>query len=360
MPSFRPARALGLAAALLTSAYVPCARAQTQAQGFRVERFYPSAPGGGWFVMDDLDMHGGLGGVMAMTAGYSRNPLRITDGSQHLAVVSDQVFTDFGFAITFDRLRLYLNLDVPLLATGQSTGPNSAIGGYAFTAPSLDPGPNPDTMSDARVGFDARLFGEATGPFRLGAGAQLYIPSGDPEDYISDATYRAMFRVLAAGDEGPLSYAAQLGVHVRPLDATPTPGSPQGSELLFGAAAGANVPLGRGERTHLVVGPEIYGESAFRSFLGTTTTNIETLLTGRLELLGDRELLRVRAGAGAGVDQHFGAPEWRVLIGVELLSREADRDRDGIPDKEDACPDLAGPRTQDPKANGCPSPPAGR
>jgi outer membrane protein OmpA-like peptidoglycan-associated protein len=34
-----------------------------------------------------------------------------------------------------------------------------------------------------------------------------------------------------------------------------------------------------------------------------------------------------------------------------------DRDHDGILDKEDACPDVPGVRTDDPKTNGCPLPP---
>jgi outer membrane protein OmpA-like peptidoglycan-associated protein len=32
----------------------------------------------------------------------------------------------------------------------------------------------------------------------------------------------------------------------------------------------------------------------------------------------------------------------------------SDRDGDGIPDSEDACPDAPGPHTDDPKTNGCP------
>ena len=46
-------------------AWSTTARAQQQAEGFGVERLYLSAPGGGWFVMDSLDMRGGLGGAMA-------------------------------------------------------------------------------------------------------------------------------------------------------------------------------------------------------------------------------------------------------------------------------------------------------
>jgi outer membrane protein OmpA-like peptidoglycan-associated protein len=35
-----------------------------------------------------------------------------------------------------------------------------------------------------------------------------------------------------------------------------------------------------------------------------------------------------------------------------------DRDGDGVPDAEDACPDEPGVRTDDPKTNGCPAPKA--
>ena len=96
------------------------ADAQQQAQGFAVERFYPSAPGGGWFVMDDLDLHGGLGGALALTTGYAKDPLLIPNGPQRLAVVSEQAFADFGLAATYDRFRLYLDLHAPILASGES------------------------------------------------------------------------------------------------------------------------------------------------------------------------------------------------------------------------------------------------
>jgi hypothetical protein len=296
------------------------AEAQQQPQGFAVERLVPSAPGGGWFVMDSLDMRGGVGGVMAVTGGYAMKPLRVTDGSQHVAVVSDQAFTAFGFAATYDRFRLYLDLDMPVVIKGDG----GTVGGYQFTAPSVDPGNNPDTLADARIGFDARLLGRPDGPFRLGAGAQLYVPSGKRSDYDTDGTYRGMLRALVAGDVGLFTYAGQLGVHVRPLDDSPTPGSPRGSELLFGAAAGARFPVsvGGGQGAVLVVGPEVFGASALSSLLSTNETSLEALLSARVEGTADQGAqLRVRLGTGAGLDQHFGAPEWRIVFGVELFDR---------------------------------------
>jgi hypothetical protein len=330
MPNSR-ARGLAFAVVLVgASAFATRAEAQQQAQGFAVDRLYPSAPGGGWFVMDDLDLHGGLGGAASVTSGYAMKPLRVTDGSQHLAVVSDRATTDFGFAVTYDRWRLYLDLDAPILSKGQ----RGTVGAYQFTAPSFDLGTRPDSFTDLRVGVDARLLGDPRSRFRLGAGAQLFVPNGSRgdydasgayfSDYGTDGTLRAMLRVLAAGDLGLFTYAGHLGVHIRPLDDTPIPGSPQGSELLFGVAAGARLPVSRDGGTVVVVGPELYGETAFRSFFGTSATGVEGLLTGRLERAASKGTKwRVKLGSGGGLDPHFGAPEWRIVVGVEVFDHNA-------------------------------------
>jgi hypothetical protein len=300
------------------------ARAQGQqpAQGFAVERFYLSAPGAGWFVMDALDMHGGLGGSLSLTVGYARNPLRLTNATQRVAIISQQAVMDIGAAVTYDRWRIYLNLDAPLAVRGES----GTIGGYSFTGPSLDLGSNPDTLSDPRVGVDIRIIGGPTSRFRLGAGAQLFFPNGNRADYDTDGTYRGMGRVLFAGDEGALSYAGQLGVHVRPLNDMPAPGSPRGSELLFGVAGGAKLPVGRSGSMAVIVGPELFGATAFRSLFGSTSTALEGLLTARLEGTGDNGVqLRVKLGAGAGINQQFGAPQWRVVCGIEVFNRNHPR-----------------------------------
>jgi len=364
MPSSERRRALALAVLLAAVALASGAGAQVRPQGFAVERFYPSAPGGGWFVMDALDMRGGLGGAMALTGGYALNPLRVTDGVRHLAVVSDEAIAGFGFAVTYDRLRLYLDVEAPLVISGQS----GAVGGYQLTAPHVDLGTHPDALSDSRLGVDARLFGGPTSAFRLGAGAQLLVPSGShcPDgtlrcDYDTDGTVRGMLRALVAGDVGLFTYAGQLGLHIRPLDDAPAPGSPRGSELLFGFAAGSRLPVGRKRGAVVVIGPEFYGETAFSSFFGATATGLEGLLSGRLEGTADDGLeLRVKLGTGGGLNQHFGAPEWRIVFGIEVFDHDSDRDRDGVSDSKDACPDVPGVRTKDPRTNGCPAvPPEG-
>ena len=258
---------------------------------------------------------------LALGSGYARNPLRVTDGTQHVKVVSHQAFADLGLALTFDRFRFYLNFDAPLSVKGES----GTVGDYQLTAPGTDVGSNPDTLSDTRLGFDARLFGSPKSAFRLGAGAQVIVPSGERADYVTDGAYRWMGRVLFAGRKGFFTYAGQLGVHVRPLNDAPAPGSPQGSELLFGVAGGPRFPVGSGNMV-VVVGPEFYGETAFRSFLGGATTGLEGLLSGRLEETGEHgPQRRIKLGIGGGLNPHFGAPEWRFVVGVEVFNRGVTR-----------------------------------
>jgi hypothetical protein len=320
----------GFAALVLALCVSARAEAQSSGAGFGVERFSPSAPGGGWFVMDQLDLDGGLRGAMSATAGYARNPLVVGDGARRLAVVSDQAFTAFGFAVGYDRFRLDLDLSVPVLMKGQS----GKVLGQAFTAPSFDVGTRPDLISDARIGFDARIFGGPRSAFRLGASAQLFIPSGSRYDYVTDATFRGMFRALFAGDTRGFTYAGHVGVHVRPLDDAATLGSPRGSELLFGVAAGPRWPIGRAGDWSMVVGPEVFGATAFRSFFGPAGTAVEGLLSTRFEgTVSTSLLLRVKVGAGVG-SRELGAPESRVLGGIEVSARQ---------DAEPPAPPPAGP-----------------
>jgi hypothetical protein len=123
------------------------------------------------------------------------------------------------------------------------TGDSGTVGNYTYTAPNVGLGSDPDNLADIRLGFDARLLGDARSPFRLGAGAQLFIPSDSRANYDTDGRVRAMGRILFAGDQGIFTYAGQAGVHIRTLDDSPIPGSPQGSEFLFGIAGGVKIPV---------------------------------------------------------------------------------------------------------------------
>ena len=62
------------------------------------------------------------------------------------------------------------------------------------------------------------------------------------------------------------------------------------------------------------------------------------------------------AGAGAGLLQEVGNPAWRVFGMLSWRFVRSDRDGDGIPDKQDACPDDPEDFDGFEDADGCPDP----
>jgi hypothetical protein len=283
-------------------------------QGFNAERLYPSAPGAGWFVMDSLDMHGELGGVLSFSMRYARDPVRVSG----LAVVTDSAHGQIAGAITWRSWRFSVGFDLPVAVKGRS----ATIGGYHYTGPDVDLGSHPDTISDVRIGVDTRLLGDFTGPFRLGLGGQLWIKGGLEEEYVTDGTYRGMVRLLFAGDLSWFAYAGHVGVHIRPRDDGGVPGAPRESELLFGVAGGAKLPIG--ETYRVVLGSEVYGATAFNGFFKSETTSAEALLSGRIEGTGSAGAqLRFKLGAGFGLNSAFGSPAWRVVFAVEVFNHNA-------------------------------------
>jgi outer membrane protein OmpA-like peptidoglycan-associated protein len=81
---------------------------------------------------------------------------------------------------------------------------------------------------------------------------------------------------------------------------------------------------------------------------------------GGLQYLFSEPVLGFVAG-GAGINEGFGAPDWRVLVGARFGGvggdRGADQDGDGLADAEDACPTEPETRNGFADADGCPDDP---
>jgi hypothetical protein len=302
----------------LVGAVVSPAPARAQTPGFAVERLYQSAPGGGWFVMDDLNIDGGWGVAASVTSGFARLPLNVTtpNAPASLAVVSEQAFLDVGVAVTHSRYRWYFNVPMPLRVSGV----DGIVGPYQFVAPSVDLGSHPDAVVDPRLGFDVRLRGQPGERLRLGAGAQVILPSGEQADYVTDGSARGMLRFLVAGDHRSLSYAGHVGFQIRSLNTAGLPDGPVGNEWLFGVSVGRRLSLS--DAWSMTVGPEVFGETAAQDLLGAHT-GVEGLVTTRFEHPSDSRALRLKVGAGCGLHAQFGAPKWRVVLGAELLGRQS-------------------------------------
>jgi OOP family OmpA-OmpF porin len=82
------------------------------------------------------------------------------------------------------------------------------------------------------------------------------------------------------------------------------------------------------------------------------------LIDARYRVFDD---LEIGLGAGPGITGGIGTPDLRAVAMIsyspEQKKIEPDRDLDGVFDREDACPDVAGIQSQDRAKNGCPLPP---
>lgn len=333
---------LAMAGALLVSLTTTDAAAQSRT-GFAVDRFEPAERGSQFFVVDNLDLRGNMRPALGAVFDYAYKPLVVynLDGSERSAVVRHQLFAHLGGSLVLaDRLRLGLNLPIALYQDGETTLVNGE------TLKSADKA----AIGDLRLAADLRLVGEKTDPFTLAFGVRGWLPTGVRSQFTGDGSARVAPQVMAAGDLGLLTYAARLALVYRARDDAYA-GSELGSEVLGSLGAGIKSKDGR-----LVIGPEVFASSVFTgtdTFFKTRATPAEWIFGLHYNVTDD---LRVGAGIGGGLTRGYGAPQLRGLFALEWAPafEKPDRDHDGIPDEEDACPDVPGVRDPDPKKNGCP------
>lgn len=319
------------------------AAAQPAATGLALDRFDPAERGSEWFVLDTLDMRGHVRPAIGADFDWGHKPLLLydTNGNQVASVVRDQFFVHLGASLVlWDRVRFGFNLPIALVQEGDG----ATLAGTTYPAPTAP------AIGDLRLGADVRVVGQYRSPFTLAAGASLYVPTGNQNDYTSDGVVRAVVpHVNFSGELGAFAYAGKLGFELRRSE---TFGGVQlGDEFLFGLAAGLRLADGK-----LLLGPEAYGSTvveggAFR----TAGTPLEILFGGHYQFADD---WRAGLGFGPGVVRGDGAPFFRAVASIEwapAYDGRGDRDGDGVPDGEDACPNTAGVKDADPSKNGCPA-----
>ncbi len=336
---------LTAAATVALSLSLPSREAHAQSAGFAINRFEPSERGSDWFVNESLDLRGAMRPAAGVVFDWAYKPLLVfprddVQGLARAAIITDQVFLHVGGALVIaDRLRLGVSLPIAIYQQGEDAR------GIAVAALA----PTKAALGDGRLAADVLLFGDYGSPVRGAVGARLFLPTGSRTQFTGDGTARVAPHVLLAGDYAGFLYAARLGVAVRPFDGT-FEGRPLGSEALFSAAVGVKV------NDRFVLGPEIYGSTAVTrdEALRTRNTPLEMLVGAHLSLGDDAQ---VGTAIGPGLTRGDGSPSMRVIVAIEWAPDVCvDKDGDGICANDDACPDVDGVRTNNPRTNGCPAP----
>jgi outer membrane protein OmpA-like peptidoglycan-associated protein len=320
------------------------------AQGFAVNQFEPAERGSEAFVLDTLDFRGRVRPAVGLTGDWAHQPLAIydTNGDVRSAIVKDQAYLHLGASVVlWERLRFGLNVPVQVVANGQ----DGTLRGTPYFAPSTG-----FAFGDLRLAADVRLVGRYGDAFRLAAGVRGWLPTGDQAAYAGDGSGRFGGHLMAAGDiGGHFVYAVKAGATYRGQDAV-IAGGALGSDLVGGAFAGLRYGP-------LVAGPEVFGRTVLANSGGFTkrATPVEGLLGAHYQI----GAFRIGGGLGTGFTRGYGSPSVRGLLSFEwspafeapaqLVGKPGDQDGDGVPDEDDACPDVKGVKTDDPRTNGCPA-----
>jgi len=311
------------------------------APGYAIDHFNPSERGSEWFAEDSLDLRGSLRLAAGIVGDYADRPLVIVNasGGTVVAPVQYQLALHVGGALVVaDRFRFALDLPV-----GIGSGTSGYVGTVQYPAASTG-------LGDLRLSADARIYGKYGDAFTVAGGLAVFVPTGSQSAYLSDGQARVLPRVAVAGDVGPITYAAHVGFELRTATDV-LPGYPTGSEIQLGGAVGL-----RTASRHLVVGPELYASTVVTSFFSKQETPVEGLLGVHYSFA---DAWRVGGGVGTGLTRGFGEPIVRGTLLLEwapaYVPPLTDRDHDFITDNVDACPDVPGVKTNDPKTNGCPA-----
>ncbi|MBW2529389.1 MAG: OmpA family protein [Deltaproteobacteria bacterium] len=319
------------------------AAAQTE---MALNQYQPSVAGDDFLAVPQADVGGHLLPHAQLIFDYARNPFVIEneDGDRLAEPVTGQIFLHLGASLSlWDRLLVSASFPLALMQSGDDT----TIGAAQFS------GGGGVAAGDLRLGLRGRIYGERDDAFQFGAGAFLFPPTGS-SDYSGDGSFYGEPHLLANGRIDRFRYSASLGIALKASD---NPHS-----FTFRAAGGVMLLDGK-----LLIGPELFGavNTADGTFFEGTSSPIERAGDVNAELLGSVQYrlpfdFVVGAGAGPGIAEGVGTPQLRILARVmwdpqpKPPAQPGDRDGDGILDRDDACPDMAGPPNADRSKHGCP------
>jgi outer membrane protein OmpA-like peptidoglycan-associated protein len=324
--------------------------ALAQSGGIALEQLDPAPAGDAFFGVQSPSVSGHLVPRAFAMFDYALKPLSLRDSNGNAvgAIVSGQAILRADVSLALWN-RILLDADVPF--TVAQSGDNPTLDGISVGSPSKA------EMGDIRFLLRARLLGDYYSPFQLGLGGELWVPSGPTASYGAEGAVRGGPQLLLGGRMSQFVWSANGGLVLR--------GSENPHTLTYGAAAG----LVLGQDDLFQIGPEIYGatgissggafvaQGAAGSLQSADKTNLEVLLGAKLRVA---KVLVAGVAGGPGLTHAPGTPVARFIGMLGYAPEPArvleDRDHDGIPDENDACPDVPGKPSEDPKLNGCPPP----
>lgn len=241
-------------------------------------------------------------------------------------------------------------------------------------------------VGDVRLDGRVRLFEDDTRTLRLGFGAAVWVPTGDPEAYFGDDDMTTMVYGSGEIDFGPFFLTGMIGPHFRPARGIPGENSRLFIDDEMRYAFGAFLPLRSGS---VRLGGELWGTFGIAdgappagapndSATGANNFALEWMGQTRFSLNDDDSLWANIAG-GTRLSNGYGAADVRLMLSAgyawsfrdrkpegppkkivivpDAEDYEKDTDKDGFPDDIDKCPTVKEDGKPPNPTDGCPAPP---
>jgi hypothetical protein len=306
-----------------------------------IERFDPAERGSRFFVADSLELDGSVRFTTGVVTSYGNElrTFRKKFGADPPTLIAHSLWIHPGASLVLAPGARF-SIDVPVAL---QSGNGVAFGGIFY------PEPASPRLGDVRGSFDIRLLGRERSDVDgaiLAAGVSAYVPTGSAEAYASDDFARFALRLATAVKSGPFLFAARAGYMYRRADLAPIAGVQLGGEASGVLAAGY-------EHGPLVIGPELYGSTILDAAFKKSATPIEVLAGAHVKL----GAFQLGAGLGTALVAGLGAARIRGVLSIEwtpVADVPRDRDRDGVMDADDMCPDVPGPTDAPLGSRGCP------
>jgi len=348
--------------------------AYAQTEPLDIQQYQPTPFSGGYLRVDGTEVLPRWKLHVGLDADYAWKPLVLVDVAPTIQRSRKTTYDFIGHAVGAS------------LAASMGVGGRFEVGALvpvtAFQTGDDVPGGAPRGvygLGNAKVGAKARLLGDGkTGG--LGASLLVSLPWGWGGAFTHDTQPAAEGRLF--GEIAREQWRASLTGGYRLREAVRLFDITVDDEITFGAAGQLELTNG------LALLAELAGAtSAKHPFDAAKESPIELLLGVRREVgahwLGGDNRFELTAAAGPGVTPGYGSPEARVVVSLAWTNRPvprppepwsppppppeppkpppppppvADRDKDGIPDDDDECPDEPEDKDGFEDEDGCPDP----
>lgn len=317
------------AAAVATLASMAAPASAQNPAGFDIQNFSPAPNqwGDAWTTHAGRVPAAKEWGIHLVT-NFADNPLvlRSQEGDVLDSVVGAQVTTNImGFVGIANRLELAVDIPLVLFQSGESLSSFDV-----FSADDAQFG-----IGDVRLFLKGMLFGQPSRLGEKGAALSIYVdsrfPTGNPDVYQGDNLRIEPGLAFDYRFRRGTNLALNAGYQVR---SESTMRNLEVDDLITWSIA-SSILADRKQRFAIV--PEITGGID----IGAADREQEEIqleaLLGLKYLIADKVL--VSGGAGTGLTEGFGNPDWRAFVGIGYhRSAKQDRDEDGLCNSEDTCP----------------------